>query len=112
MATDERDYYSVSLQETAQVFGIGVDEARYLLRRGALEARFREGKWWVHLGPRRGENRHVRLFHGTSGDRIDWIREHGLDTVTKGRELWLTASELRARKHAIGRSSVRKAVPC
>ena len=86
-------------------------EARALLERGALDAQLRDGQYWVHLGPRRGESRIARLWHGTSADRVDSILECGLDAVSRGRELWLTSSEKRARKHAIGRSWNRNQVP-
>ena len=109
---DDCEYYNLSLEETAQQFGIRRGEVRHLLRVGGLDAKFREGQYRVHLGPRRGENRVARLWHGTSGDRIDSILKNGLDTVSRGgREVWLTTNEHGARKHAIGRSWNRGQVP-
>ena len=114
---DDSEYYNLRFEEMARQFGIREEEVRNLLKRGALDAQFREGQYWVHLGPRRGENRVARLWHGTSADRIDSILQCGLNTVSKGHEtpskstVWLTTSELRARKHAIGRSWDRDQLP-
>lgn len=108
---DERDYYNVTLPEAAQQFGVRGKDVRFLVQRSALEAQYHEGQWWVHLGPRRGENTVVRLWHGTSQDRIDWIVEHGFRTETRGKQVWFSTREVTARIHAIGRARQRHSIP-
>ncbi len=109
---EDRAYYSISVEETAREFCVGEEEVRQLIRRGGLDAQVREGQYWIHLGPWKREDRLAQLWHGTSGDCIEPIIHHGLQTVSRGgREAWLTSSERWARKHAIGRSRVRNQVP-
>ena len=95
----------------AQQFGVREEDVRALVQRGSLHAQYRGGQWWVHLGPWRGEKMPVRLWHGTSKDRIDWIVKHGLSTETRGKQLWLTTREVAARLHAIGRAQQRFSIP-
>lgn len=108
---DRRKYYNLTLREAARQFEVGEDEVRHLVHRGALDARFVDGQWWVHLGPRRGEATLARLWHGTSKDRADVIVEHGFWPETLGKQIWFTTRELSARLHAIGRAQQRRSVP-
>jgi hypothetical protein len=59
----------------------------------------------------RGEEAIVRLWHGTSKDRVDTLIERGFWIMTRGKQIWFTTSELRARIHAIGRAQRRRSLP-
>ncbi len=107
----ESDYYNVSLSEAARQFDVTEADVHSWVQRGALDGQFRDGQWWVHLGPRRGENTIVRLWLGTSKDRVEALVERGFWMVTRGKQVWFTASELRARLHAIGRARRRRSLP-
>ncbi len=111
MRLDDNNYYNLTLREVAQQFGVKEEDVRALVQRGSLHAQHRDGQWWLHLGPWRGEKTPVRLWHGTSKDRIDWIAKHGLSTETRGKQLWLTTREVAARLHAIGRAQQRFSIP-
>jgi len=104
-------YCNVSLAEAARRFGVAETDVRAWLSRGALDGQLRDGQWWVHLGARRGEEPLVRLWHGTSKDRVGALLERGFQTLTEGKQIWLTLSELRARIHAIGRAQRRYSAP-
>lgn len=108
---EEQEYFNLSLAEAARQFDIGEDDLRSLILRGALEGRFRDGQWWVRLGPRRGEETAVHLWHGTSKDRTEIIVEHGFSPETQGKQVWFTTSEVGARIHAIGRARRRRRTP-
>lgn len=108
---DECTYYDTSLPEAAELFALRESELRAMIQRGALDARFASGQWWLHLGPRRGQEPRVRLWHGTSAERADWISDNGFQTVTQGREVWFTNKERYAREHAIGRARKRRSTP-
>ncbi len=111
MKLDDHNYYNLTLREVAQQFSVREEDVRALIQRGTLHAQYLDGQWWVHLGSWRGEKTSVRLWHGTSKDRVDWIAKHGLSTETRGKQLWLTTRELAARLHAIGRAQQRCSVP-
>ncbi len=111
MKLDDHNYYNLTPREVAQQFGVREEDVRGLVQRGSLQAQYRDGQWWVHLGPWRGERTPVRLWHGTSKDRIDWIMQHGLSTETRGKQLWMTTREVAARLHAIGRAQRRSSFP-
>lgn len=103
--------HSVSVAEAAEEFGVSEQTIYGWLKRRALGGQFRERAWWVHLGPQPGEGEIVRLWHGTTADRIEALRAHGLQTATDGRQLWLTTNECRARRHAISRARRRETTP-
>ena len=108
---EDPGYYNVPLAEAARQFDVAETDVRSWLQRGALDGQLRDGQWWVHLGPRRDEETVVRLWHGTSTDRVATLLERGFWTVTVGKQVWLTTNELRARLHAIGRAQRRDRVP-
>lgn len=108
---NEGTYYNTNLLQAARQFAVRQDDVQFLIRRGALDAVFRDGHWWIHLGPRRGEVTLVYLWHGTSRDRVGAIVERGLRTETRGNQIWLTTNELRARVHAISRAQRRRGLP-
>lgn len=109
--TGEPDYYDVSLPQAARQFDVTEAGVHLWVQRGALDGQFRDGHWWVHLGPRRGEKTIVRLWHGTSKDRVDTLIKHGFWMITKGKQIWCTTSEVGARIHAIGRAQRRRGLP-
>lgn len=108
---EDPGYYNVALAEAARQFDVPETNVRSWLQRGALDGQVRDGQWWVHLGPGRGEEPIVRLWHGTSKDRVATLLERGFWTVTVGKQVWLTTNELRARLHAIGRAQRRHRAP-
>lgn len=103
--------YNVSLSQAARQFDVTEADVHSWVQRGALGGQFRDGQWWVHLGPRRGEKAIVCLWHGTSKDRVEALVDRGFWMVTGGKQVWLTTSELRARIHAIGRARRRRGLP-
>lgn len=105
------DYYNVSLPQAARQCDVTEADVHSWVQRGALDGQFCDGQWWVHLGPRRGEETLARLWHGTTRDRVDTLVERGFWTVTNRKQIWLTRNELSARTHAIWRARQRRNPP-
>ena len=83
---EDPGYYNVPLAEAAHQFDVAETDVRSWLQRGALDGQLRDGQWWVHLGPRRDEETVVRLWHGTSTDRVATLLERAFWTVTVGKQ--------------------------
>lgn len=103
--------HNVTFREAARQFEVAEREIQDLLQRGALEGFFRNGQWWVRLGPREGEDPLARLWHGTTNDRAVVIFEQGFWPETARKQVWFTTSEMSARLHGIGRAQQRRGRP-
>ena len=109
--SDPRCYFNHSIAETAELFCVSEQAVLRLIQQRSLRGQFRHGRWWVHLGPGQGQDRVVRLWHGTSRDRVFSIMAHGFELATGGKQSWLTTGELYARKAAIGSAQKRGSSP-
>ena len=110
-ARQNEAYYSYTLAAAAEELDIKPDEVRDLIQRGALDGHLSQGRWKVHLGRRPGQPQVVTLWHGTSRDRAEMVLANGFETVTYGRQIWMTTREKYARGHAIGRAQQRHSEP-